>query len=196
MRKQEFLGQLRKGLATLPQNDIAEHLAFYNEMIDDRMEEGLSEEDAVAAVGSVEKIIGQIFAESPSAVITKKEHQPGIWVIILLVLGAPLWLSLGIAAIAVIFSLYVSLWSVIISLWAVFASLIACSFGAVVSGVVLLGTGSVPGGTAIIAAGILCAGLSIFMFFGCKAATAGIVLLTKNFGLWLKGLFVRKENVQ
>ena len=73
MRKQEFLGQLRKGLATLPPNDIAEHLAFYNEMIDDRMEEGLSEEDAVAAVGSVEKIIGQIVAESPSAVITNIE---------------------------------------------------------------------------------------------------------------------------
>ena len=49
MNKQEFLSQLRKGLAGLPQNDIEERLAFYGEMIDDRIEEGLSEEEAVSA---------------------------------------------------------------------------------------------------------------------------------------------------
>ena len=49
MGKQEFLAQLRKGLQGLPQEDIEERLTFYSEMIDDRMEEGLSEEEAVSA---------------------------------------------------------------------------------------------------------------------------------------------------
>ena len=48
MRKEEFLSQLESGLYGLPQADIDERLSFYAEMIDDRMEEGLGEEEAVA----------------------------------------------------------------------------------------------------------------------------------------------------
>ena len=67
MNKREFLARLRKELSGLPQSDREERLAFYSEMIDDRMEEGLSEEDAVSAVGSVEEIAAQIVADFPSA---------------------------------------------------------------------------------------------------------------------------------
>ena len=63
MNKQEFLMQLRKGLSYMPQEDIEERLTFYSEMIDDRMEEGLSEEDAVLAVGPVDDIISQYGGE-------------------------------------------------------------------------------------------------------------------------------------
>jgi len=53
--------------------------------------------------------------------------------IVLLTLGSPIWLSLGIAAVAVILSLYISLWAIIFSLGAVFASFAACSVGVDVS---------------------------------------------------------------
>jgi uncharacterized membrane protein len=49
MGKQEFLTRLGKALSGLPREDIEERLNFYSEMIEDRMEEGLSEEEAVAA---------------------------------------------------------------------------------------------------------------------------------------------------
>ena len=42
MSKQAFLARLRKELSGLPKDDIEERLAFYEEMIDDRTEEGLS----------------------------------------------------------------------------------------------------------------------------------------------------------
>ena len=45
MNKQEFFEQLRKGLSGLPKDDIEERLTFYKEMIEDRIEDGLSEED-------------------------------------------------------------------------------------------------------------------------------------------------------
>ena len=48
MTKQAFLAALGERLVGLPQKDIEERLTFYSEMIDDRMEEGLSEEEAVA----------------------------------------------------------------------------------------------------------------------------------------------------
>ena len=196
MNKKEFLSQLRKRLAGLPQSDIEERLLFYSEMIDDRMEEGLSEEDAVLAVGDVQDIVSHIVGDIPLGKLAKERLKAKgrlkPWEIVLLVLGSPIWLSLAVAAIAVVFSLYISLWSVTISLWAVFASLVACGFGVAVGGIVLACIGRTTPGVAMIAAGLLCAGLSVFMFYGCKAATKGIFLLTKKSVAGLKNCFYIK----
>ena len=200
MNKQAFLAELRKGLSGLPQDDIEERLSFYSEMIDDRMEEGLSEEEAVSAVGTVDEIVTQVVAETPLVKIAKERIKSKRRLIageiVLLALGSPIWLSLAIAAFAVILSLYVVLWSVIISLWAVFASLAACSIGGVVAGIVFAIGGNALTGIAMLASGTVCAGLSIFLFYGCKAATKGVLLLTKKMVLGIKSLFVGKEPVK
>ncbi|MBQ6431238.1 MAG: DUF1700 domain-containing protein [Oscillospiraceae bacterium] len=197
MTKQEFLSALGKGLSGLPQNDAAERLSFYSEMIDDRMEEGLSEEEAVAQVGSVDEIVTQTLADTPLSKLVKEKVKPGrklkAWEIVLLILGAPLWVPLLIAAAAVVFALYVTLWALIVSLWAVFASFVAGAVGGIAGGVAQLVIGNKPQGIALIGAGVCCAGLSIFAFFGCKAATVGAARLTKRFALWLKMRFVKKE---
>lgn len=197
MSKTEFLAQLRKGLSGLPQSDIEERVTFYGEMIEDRMEEGLSEEEAVSAVGSVDEIVVQVVAETPLAKIAKERIRPkrrlNAGEIVLLALGSPIWLSLAVAAAVVILSLYVSLWSVIISLWAVFASLAACSVGDVLACTVFAIGGNIASGVAMLAAGIVCAGLSIFMFYGCKAATKGTLILTKKIAIWIKNCFIKKE---
>lgn len=102
------------------------------------------------------------------------------WEIVLLVLGSPIWLSLLIAAIAVVFSVYISLWSIIISLWAIFGSIVACAFAGILCGIVFAMVGYGITGVAMIAAGLILAGLSIFLFYGCKLTTTGTVLLTKK----------------
>ena len=197
MSKQEFLVQLRNGLSDLPQEDIEERLTFYSEMIDDQMEEGLLEEEAVAAVGSVDEIVTQVVAETSLAKTAKEKikskRQLRAGEIALLVLGSPIWLSLLIAAFAIILSLYASLWSVLISLWAVFGSLIGCAFCGVVAEVVFACSGNALSGIAMLAAGIICTGLSIFMFYGCKAVTDGTLILTKKMAIWAKNCFIRKE---
>ena len=135
MDKQAFLTALRSGLSGLPQDEIEERLTFYGEMIDDRMEEGLCEEEAVAAIGEVSEIVRQAVADTPLAKIAKERIRPKrrlkTWEIVLLALGSPIWLSLAIAAAAVLFAVIVSLWSVILSLWAVFASLAVSAVAAV-----------------------------------------------------------------
>ena len=50
MNKEEFIAELKDGLSGLPQNDIDERVLFYTEMIDDRMEEGMSEEEAISGM--------------------------------------------------------------------------------------------------------------------------------------------------
>lgn len=197
MNKQEFLDGLRKGLSGLPQADIEERLTFYGEMLDDRIEEGLSEEEAVAAAGSVNEIVRQTVADIPLAKIAKERIKPKrrlkVWEIVLLALGSPIWLSLGVAAAAVIFALYVTVWSVIASFWSVFASLAVCAAAGVPMCVVFAAGDSGAAGIAVLSAGIVCAGLSVFMFFGCLQATKGILFLTKKFAIWLKNCFIKKE---
>ena len=196
MRKQEFLSQLRDGLRGLPQEDIEERLTFYGEMIEDRMEDGLSETDAVTAVGTVDEIVAQAIADTPLAKIAKERMRSNrrlkAWKIVLLALGSPIWLALGIAAVAVIFSLYISLWAVIISLWTAFASIVGCAFGGIIGGIVFAISGNGLTGVAVIGTGIVLIGLSIFAFFGCKAATNGILILTKKMAVWIKSCFIER----
>ena len=60
MTKLEFALELTGPLSFLPWEETEERVNFYSEMIDDRMEEGFSEEEAVAQIGSVEEIAAQI----------------------------------------------------------------------------------------------------------------------------------------
>ena len=73
MSKQEFLTQLRKELSFLSKDDLEERLTFYSEMIDDRMEEGLSEDDAVNDIGSVDTIVSQIVSDTPLIKLIKEK---------------------------------------------------------------------------------------------------------------------------
>lgn len=198
MTKQIFLDQLRAGLYGLPQDDIEERVSFYSEMIDDRMEEGLTEEAAVAGIGPVDTIISQIIAETPLPRLVREQikSRPRMraWEVILLILGFPLWFPLLIAAFAVIFSVYVVIWSVILVLWAVEIACIAGAFAGVIVGFIQIFQGNLLWGLLLISAAILLSGLSILLFFGCIAASKGALYLTKKIALGIKSLFLRKEN--
>ncbi len=169
-------------------------------MIDDRMEDGLSEEDAVAAVGSVEDIrrhimdgpvLPRVRKDSPSG---RRKLRP--WEILLLILGSPLWFPLLIAAFTVVLSLYISLWAVLISLWAVFVSLIVSGVAVIGGGTILAAGGRSVVAIAMIGAGLVSVGLSIFLFYGCKYATKGSAALAKLLFRRMKKFFPREEEVQ
>lgn len=197
MTKIQFVMSLQDQLAGLPRDELEQRLEFYSEMIDDRIEEGMTEAEAVDAIGSVEEIVAQIIAETPLVKIAKEKIRPKrrlkTWEILLLVLGSPLWLPLLVAAGAVILAVYASAWSVIVSLWAAFGALIAGAIAGLVAGIALACIHSVPSGMVMLAAGMVCAGLSILMFHGCKAATKVILILTKKFAVWLKNRWMKKE---
>lgn len=196
MTKTEFFEKLRAALSGLPQNDIEERIAFYTEMIEDRIEEGIAEETAVAEIGDIDQIAAQAIAETPLSKLVKEKITPkkrmGAFTIILLILGSPIWLSLIIVAFAVVFSIYVSLWSLIIALWATFAAIVCCALCSIV-GIFFMFSGNFLTGLAVVGCGIACAGLSVFMYFVCLALTKGIIRLTRKFAIWLKRRFVKKE---
>ena len=200
MNKQEFLTRLREGLAGLPREDADERLAFYDEMLSDRMEDGLSEEEAVAELGSVETIVQQIVADTPLPKLVKERIRSNRrlqgWEIVLLVLGSPLWLALLIAAAAVVFAVYVVIWAVVASLWAVELALSFAVFTQVVGGIMGFCEGKLDLGLAVIGFGLFLAGLAILLFFACVALTKATAKLTKKIALGIKSLFLRKENTK
>ncbi len=197
MNKSEFLAQLKKVLSGLPEADVAERLSFYGEMIDDRIEDGLSEEEAVNEIGNVDEIVSQIISEVSLPKLVKQKISPKRKLtaveIVLLILGSPIWLPLLIAAIAVVFSVYVTVWAVIVSLWAIFVSLIACGLSALASGVALLLNQTPMNSLLMLALFFICAGLSVFAFFGCMVATKGILAMTKKSAVWLKTRMMKGE---
>lgn len=122
MNKYEFLEKLQKKLRDLPEREVGERINFYDEMIDDRMEEGLSEEDAILAVGTVEEIAYQISEEihlvnAPTSKAKKRKLRA--WEIILLILGSPIWLSILIAVFAVAITVFTVIWTINLVLWAI-----------------------------------------------------------------------------
>ena len=199
MNKAEFMALLRARLSGVPQEEVDERLGFYSELIDDSIEDGISEQDAVAKIGSADKIADQILSEIPLARLAKKKirssRRLAAWEIVLLAIGSPLWLSLGIAAASVVFSLYVVIWSLVVCAWAIFASLCACALGGIAAGIIFICTSSVASGIVTIGASIFLGGLAIFAFWGCNAATVGAVWLTKKIVLGIKKCFVKKEAV-
>ena len=197
MTKLRFLAALEDKLSGLPKEEVQERLRFYSEMIDDRMEEGIPEEEAVVAVGKVDEIAEQVVADVPLVKLVGEKVKPHrklkTWEIVLLAVGSPLWVSLLLAAVSVVISMYAALWSVIASLWTVFGSMIACALAGVGAGIGIAIGKSVLTGLWMIGGGLVCGGLSIFLFFGCKTATEGIVLLTKKAVLGIKKCFIAKE---
>lgn len=200
MNKTEFTSELVGKLPSLPAQETDERLSFYLEMIDDRMEEGLSEEEAVAQVGSVDDIATEILSEIPLSMIVKEKIKPTRrikpWEIVLLILGAPVWLPILISLLAVALSLYISFWSIIISLWAVFVSVVATAFVGIFMGVCFICGGFTASGMFIIGCSVICAGVSILLFYGCKYATKGLLVLSKKIALLIKQCFVKKEEME
>jgi len=165
-------------------------------MIDEKMDEGLTEDEAVAAIGTPEEIADGILRETPLAKLVKERVKPKRQLtaleIVLIVLGAPLWLPIIIAILAVVFSVIVSLWAIVISLWTVplslglaavavllltIVNLIACRFGRVF---LMLGVG------------LFLLGFGLIWSVVCLYMTKGIIWICKMIFLLIKKCVVGK----
>ena len=188
MNKVEFLAALRRALGKLPSYEVEQTITFYTEMIDDRIEDGMPEADAVAALGSVEAIAAQIIAETPAIpkAIAKANTGSRTLNIVLLAVFSPIWVPLALALAMAALMVYLSIWMVVIALWATVVLLLLCAPIGIAGLVWCYVNGyQLPAGT----------GVGLFAWFGVLAASKGLVKLTHSFAQWVKSLFVkRREN--
>lgn len=214
MTRRLFLKALRFRISDLSEAEINERINFYNEIIDDKIEEGLTEDEAINEIGTPDEIAYQIRADLSASGIesatsndssasakelaqsssTRSPASQRVTQAVLILLGSPVWFSIVVSVFAVMLSAVVSLWAVVISLWASCAAL---------GGGVFYGIGSSALGTGIgfsqrlLYAGtaLISAGLSILLFLGAKVATRGTVVLTYKIYELTKGFCVLIKNV-
>ncbi len=185
MTKKEFIARLRKKLRGLSKQEREERLTFYEEAIDDRIEDGLLEEDAVAAVGKVDDVARQVMGESDTEK-PAKEKRSGVSTAFIII-GSPIWLALLIAVFAVAIALYVCVWAIVIVLWAVFVSFVVGAPTAIIVAIILVCQGKAVIGVGMLGCACALAGLAIATFFVSVATTKGVCSLSKK-------LVTRKKN--
>ncbi|MEC4184429.1 DUF1700 domain-containing protein [Adlercreutzia sp. R21] len=193
MNKQEYLGKLREALACLSDDEIDESVAFYAEMIDDRMADGMAEEEAVAQlddpktaaraiIGDLPVEVGGVAPAQACGARPKSKPMNRVLYWTLVILGSPLWLTLLLAAAAVAIAVVAVAAALILSAAAVVASLLLTLWALAVGlmaggplGIAVCLYGLAMGQPAYAAAelggGLVCFGVGLFCLHGAVAAT-------------------------
>ena len=202
MRKDEFLSSLERLLRSLKREERNKFLSYYSEMIDDYMEDGCGEEEAVERIGSPGEIAQEI--------LTDREERPAkptpawlrVGVIVLLILGSPLWGSLvlaalccALAAVILVLSAYVVIWCIPVIFGALSVSSLLLALVSTVGSAILLfqdtATGLVQRGAGILSAGIFVVAALITWELGKR-----FVVVTTKFSKWLASLFQKMRGVK
>jgi uncharacterized membrane protein len=197
MDKYDFLRALEARLEGLPEADKQASLDYYAEILDDLTEGGMTEEEAVASLESVESIAQEILLDMPLPKLVKAKMKPKrrlrAWEIVLIAVGSPLWFPILIALFAMALSLYITCWAVVLSLYAADLAIAAAVPAGVLSAVLLFFGGQPAGGLLFLGAALVCAGLAILLFLGCNATAKGVWMLGKLTLRGIKACFIRKE---
>lgn len=185
MTKLEFMRQLEARLTSIPRSEVEKTKAYFDEMIQDRMEEGSTEEEAVSAMGDPAVIAAGILndASIPSLVRAKVEKRQknsgnkGL-LILLAIIGFPIWFPLFMVLLSVILSVYITIGAVIISIFAVLLSFIVSGIACIIFSApafVVLGPAR---GLAALGAGFCLSGIALLLFRPAVAVTRGILRFT------------------
>lgn len=197
MRKQEFLDRLERLLACLPADQVAESKAFYAEAIDDRMEDGMTEEEAVAAMGSpgdaAEAILDDLPPVPRAVAKTRRKSTALLWV--LAIVGSPIWLALLAAFAVTAVAVFACIWIFAASVWGVAAVFVAAAPVCWMFAADGFALGLYPFALVCTGSGLLSLGLGLLTGYGALAATRQLARLSAAWGRKVASPF-RKDRGQ
>ena len=198
MTMDEYLFALNRELSQLPEEERNKQLSYYKELFADMKEEGLDEAEITEKLGSPEKAAEEILKELPLPTLIKSRVRPRrgwtVLNVILLILGAPVWLPVAFAILAVILSVYVVIWSVVVVLFCVVLAILAAG----IFGIFLFAVNLIPATFSslfVLGLSLICLGLTFPAIWVTIAVTKGICKLTGRIARWIRSLFIRKDGV-
>ena len=190
MNKQEYLSAIRVRIPKMPTEDMERFIAYYSEMIDDRMEDGMTEEEAVAMMDTPDDAVDQILEDTPLSKIVKQKikptHRLRAWEIVLIVLGSPVWVPLLLTAGILVLSMLV------VAFYAVVISAAVAGIAGVLAVVPFLMISNVPAAVFMLGCGFAGVGLTILFFVAVKPVTVGFWNLCKAAVSGIKRKFVKE----
>ncbi|MCR5310495.1 MAG: DUF1700 domain-containing protein [Lachnospiraceae bacterium] len=175
MNKQEYLNALRDALEKQSISNIDNMIEYYDEMICDRMEDGMSEEDAVNSMDSITDIVHEAVLDKSVPTLVKEkvkksrdkaksEGKEWIW-ILLAVLGFPVWFPLVFTFAILLFVFFLVFWILVGTLFIIVLALgisaVACFL---TSFTVLFGYISFPGFVVSLGGALALAGITILLW--------------------------------
>ena len=185
MKKLEFIAALSEKLGVLDEADRLQTLSYYSEMINDRVEEGETEEEAVAALGDPEEIALRAISERPDlreSAGARETPAPA---------GAPSAPARPSRAGRIVAAATSVLWiSLIAALLATVFALLIAGAAIAVAGFACIGVGVGRGTLLLVGTGFLLAGIGLAL-----AALSGI-FIRKSLGLTKRAfsyLFARRK---
>lgn len=193
MSKEEFLLELRKNLNGLPNDEIDNRIEFYSEMIDDRVEEGKTIDEAIEDIGGVDGVIKDIAKETPLVSLVKNKVKPNrslyVWEILIIILGFPIWFPLLLTFSIIAFVVYFMLWILDFVFSTVGLSLICSSGLSLVIFFIYLTKGKFA--LNYLGCFLVLLAISLFLFVGVYYFTKLCAKVTKYTLLGIKSWFIR-----
>mgnify|MGYP000931831918 FL=1 len=203
MKKSEFLERLRREIRNLPYDEVEKTITYYEEIISDRMEDGASEEEAVASLGTPEAIARDLQANQPFSTIIKRKvedykerrsSENTALVIVLLIVLFPFWFPVLMSGLGVLVGLFATIGGIIVAFWAASIAIGIGGIGLIIASAFGFATSYIPTGFFSIGSGIALIGLSIIAVIISIYATKGIIKLMGIIIHSIKKLFVRRSN--
>ena len=190
MTKKIFLKKLRRELSGLPRAEITERIGFYTEMIDDKMEDGMTEAEAIDSICTSDPIGSKVKTTDVDLDARPKRTTTEI---VLLVLGFPVWFSVLAAGFAVAVALIAALWSVVVVFWETALSTAVAAPCAAIASIFCLFSGNVAMFGMGMAAAPTCAGVAIIFYYIAKYFTIASAKITVWTFRSIAKMFKRKE---
>lgn len=216
MTKSEFIQTLEAKLNGLPQEEICKSTTYYSEQIEDRKEDGMTEEQAIADLESIDIIAQRIIDDYNESCAQNAKNADSnavsnipvsqntaaqgtankvkfsdkqVILIIVLVVTFPVWIGLLAGACGV----YIGLWGGVIGICAatfgLFVAAVACLISLPFSAVFSIGSVFMALGSVL-----LLFGLSFLFGFGAFYAAKGLIELLVVVCRGLEKLFKRLYN--
>ena len=191
MTKSDFFNSLKESLKPLSKGECNKFIIYYEEIIEDYKESGLTEEEAVDKLGYTHSISNVILSDQDNVDIKISPFNNYIINILLLVLGFPLWGSLLLAVALLILSANIIIWCIPfitgVSSTAFFIAALVSIIGApfMVGDILSVGIMQLGVGIALIGISILLAFLTVFL-------SRKFIVITKKLSLMVCKRFNKK----
>lgn len=169
-------------------SEIHQLINYYDEIIDDLMDDGFSEQEAVAKLGDPKKLAKEAAGVEEIEIEVPRRFNP--LVIILLIIGFPLWGSLLFAFLMVLLSVYIVIWCLPFTTGTIGVSFV---FGGIVAAVLspFLMMDALFMGVTQLGVGMLLFGLGLISLVFTWSISGFFLKATRNLTIWTKNLIFK-----
>jgi uncharacterized membrane protein len=195
MNKGEFLNQLASCLEKMNNAEKNKFITYYDEMISDYVENGVTEEEAVEKIGTPKKIAEVLLEDYDNVKLNLPSTGSKALNFLIAVVGFPLWGSVFLAFMLFVLSIYVLIWCVPFATGAGCAGFFATSIIGIVGTPFVIGK-SIAVAIMQLGTGIASIGISLLLGIATIDLSKKFVIISKNFTIKLVALFKKKVVIQ